>query len=33
VIGGAREACPLDDGSKGFQLGKLCPAHYALPAK
>ena len=27
MIGGAREACPLDDGRKGLQLGKFRPAH------
>ena len=30
VFGSAREACPLDDGRKGLQLGKLRSAHYAL---
>ena len=27
MIGGAREACPLDNGRKGLQLGKLGSAH------
>ena len=30
MIGGAREARPLDDGRKGLQLGKLRSAHYVL---
>jgi hypothetical protein len=33
MIGGLREACPLDDGRKGLQLGELGSSHSVLIAK